>query len=101
MNGEFFFLEIQSKGLCLRSGNWEEVIVLCSWRAVKIGSFTSWLTKELNGVGAVVLELTTFSQRLHLSNGQSNNGYEHVGMQKGANFTIVYSILLSGLNSLS
>ena len=72
---------------------------------MKIGSFTSWLTKKLNGVGAVVLELTTFSQRLHLSNGpdkkESNNGYEHVGMQKGANFTIVYSILLSGLNSLS
>ena len=40
-----------------------------------------------------------------LSNGpdkkESNNSYEHVGMQKGANFTIVYPILLIGLNNKS
>ena len=40
-----------------------------------------------------------------LSNGpdkkESNNGIEHVGMQKGANFTIVFTILLIGLNSKS
>ena len=32
---------------------------------------------------------------------ESNNGFEHVGMQKGANFTIVCTILLIGLNSKS
>ena len=32
---------------------------------------------------------------------ESNNGYEHVGVQKGANFTIVCTILLIGLNSKS
>ena len=32
---------------------------------------------------------------------ESNNGIEHVGMQKGANFTIVFTILLIGLNSKS
>ena len=41
----------------------------------------------------------------YLSNGpdkkESNNGIEHVGMQKGANFTIVFTILLIGLNSKS
>ena len=40
-----------------------------------------------------------------LSNGpdkkESNNGIEHIGMQKGANFTIVFTILLIGLNSKS
>ena len=40
-----------------------------------------------------------------LSNGpdkkESNNGFKHVGMQKGANFTIVCTILLIGLNSKS
>ena len=40
-----------------------------------------------------------------LSNGpdkkESNNGIERVGMQKGANFTIVFTILLIGLNSKS
>ena len=30
---------------------------------------------------------------------ESNNGFEHVGMQKGANFTIVCTVLLIGLNS--
>ena len=38
-----------------------------------------------------------------LSNGpdkkDSNNGFEHVGMQKGANFIIFCTILLIGLNS--
>ena len=42
---------------------------------------------------------------INLSNGpnkkESNNGYEHVGMQKGANFAIVCTILLIGLNSKS
>ena len=32
---------------------------------------------------------------------ESNNGFEHVGMQKGANFTTVFTILLIGLNSKS
>ena len=32
---------------------------------------------------------------------ESNNGIEHVGMQKGANLTIVFTILLIGLNSKS
>ena len=32
---------------------------------------------------------------------ESNNGYEHVGMQKGANFTTVCTILLIDLNSKS
>ena len=40
-----------------------------------------------------------------LSNGpdkkESNNGFEYFGMQKGANFTIVCLILLTGLNSKS
>ena len=40
-----------------------------------------------------------------LSNGpatkESTNGYEHVGMQKGTNFSFVYAILLIGLNSKS
>ena len=40
-----------------------------------------------------------------LSNGpdkkESNNDFEHVGMQKGANFTIVFTFLLIGLNSKS
>ena len=40
-----------------------------------------------------------------LSNGpdkkESNNGFEHVGMQKGANFNIVCTILLIGLNNKS
>ena len=31
---------------------------------------------------------------------ESNNGIEHVGMQKGANFTIVFTILLIGLQRL-
>ena len=41
----------------------------------------------------------------NLSNGpakkESTNGYEHVGMQKGTNFSFVYAILLIGLNSKS
>ena len=40
-----------------------------------------------------------------LSNGpdkkESNNGFEYFGVQKGANFTIVCLILLTGLNSKS
>ena len=32
---------------------------------------------------------------------ESNNGYEHVGVQKRANFTIVCTMLLIGLNSKS
>ena len=32
---------------------------------------------------------------------ETNNGYEHVGMQKCANFTIVCTILLIGLNRKS
>ena len=40
-----------------------------------------------------------------LSNGpdkkESNNGLEYFGVQKGANFTIVCLILLTGLNSKS
>ena len=40
-----------------------------------------------------------------LSNGpdkkKSNNGFEYFGVQKGANFTIVCLILLTGLNSKS
>ena len=32
---------------------------------------------------------------------ESNNGFEYFGMQKGANFTIVCLILLTGLNSKS
>ena len=46
-----------------------------------------------------------FKTGVFLSNGpdkkDSNNGFEHVGMQKGANFTIVCTILLIGLNSKS
>ena len=46
-----------------------------------------------------------FDELAYLSNGpdkkESNNGIEHVGMQKGANFTIVCTILLIGLNSKS
>ena len=38
-----------------------------------------------------------------LSNGpdkkESNNGFQYFGVQKGANFTIVCLILLTGLNS--
>ena len=40
-----------------------------------------------------------------LSNGpdkkESDNGFEYFGVQKGANFTIVCLILLTGLNSKS
>ena len=40
-----------------------------------------------------------------LSNGpdkkESNNGFQYFGVQKGANFTIVCLILLTGLNSKS
>ena len=40
-----------------------------------------------------------------LSNGpdkkESNNGFEYFGVQKGANFTIICLILLTGLNSKS
>ena len=40
-----------------------------------------------------------------LSNGpdkkESNNGFEYFGVQKGANFTIVCLVLLTGLNSKS
>ena len=40
-----------------------------------------------------------------LSNGpdkkERNNGFEYFGVQKGANFTIVCLILLTGLNSKS
>ena len=32
---------------------------------------------------------------------ESNNGFEYFGVQKGANFTIVCLILLTGLNSKS
>ena len=32
---------------------------------------------------------------------ESNNGFEYFGVQKGANFTIICLILLTGLNSKS
>ena len=47
----------------------------------------------------------SYSLVISLSNSpdkkESNNGFEHVGMQKGANLTIVCTILLIGLNSKS
>ena len=59
------------------------------------------LTFDLTATLSQYFQAVYFS----LSNGpdkkESNNGIEHVGMQKGANFTIVFTILLIGLNSKS
>ena len=52
-----------------------------------------------------LLSTPLWHSKVFISNGpdkkESNNGFEHVGMQKGANFTIVCTILLIGLNSKS
>ena len=60
----------------------------------------NFVAKPLSNQKQTMLVITVL-----LSNGpdkkESNNGFEYFGVQKGANFTIVCLILLTGLNSKS